>query len=631
MEYFGYAGKILHIDLSKNDIKSMPLDKELIKNFIGGRGFASKILYDEVDVEAEILAPQNPLIFATGPLSDLAPSSSRLTIAARSPATGIHGDSNVGGLFAAELKRVGYDVIIIKGKSEKPIYVWINNGVAEIRDATHLWGMNVPQTTHTLLKEVGDREASVACIGPAGENIVCSAAVIVDFDRAASKTGLGAVMGSKRVKAIVVRGELETKVYDPEEFKKAFEDAIAIYEREPTTRVGRTLGSHFLHDTHNSHGALILKNGRFGYLPPEIFKNVCAEAVNKYNVKSTSGCGYCYLGCTRNFVVDSKKHGKFIITHLDYYGLAPLLYRLDIYDLEEGFYNAKLCEELGLDMTVGQQIALMMELYERGIVRKEELDGIDLTWGNCDAVQTLLKKIAYREGAGNIFAEGIIGIIRKYPEAARYAIHVKGMDNIPQDARASRTYNFRYAVSTRGADHMRVSGLSSLVGTMFPKDLPGAVQGFIAVESFVTAINLLEVCTWAWSAYTSSLEAFRDKEKVLVRLYNSATGMNLSIEDLYRASWRTLLIERAENVRYGLRRKDDTLPERFLKEPLPIEADKMHPPYTDLNERLDIYYRARGVDVKTGIPKKETLLELGLDYVAEDLEKRGIYREVNNA
>lgn len=631
MEYFGYAGKILYVDLSKNGIKQVTLEDSLVRKFVGGRGFASKILYDEVDVEADVLAPQNPLIFSTGPLSDLAPSSSRLTIAARSPATGIHGDSNVGGLFASELKRAGYDVLIIKGKSDKPVYLWISNGIVEIRDAGHLWGMNVPEVTSALLKEVGDREASVACIGPAGENQVYSAAIIVDSDRAASKTGMGAVMGNKKVKAIVVRGELETKVYDIERFRKAFEYAISIYEREPTTKIGRVIGSHFLHDTHNAHGALLLKNGRFGYLPPEIFKNVCAEAINKYNIKSTSGCGYCYLGCTRNFVVDSKRHGKFMITHLDYYGLAPLLYRLDIFDLEEGFYNAKLCEELGLDMTVGQQIALMMELYERGIIKKEELDGLDLTWGNADAVQALLKKIAYREGAGNIFAEGLLGIVKKYPEASKYAIHVKGMDNIPQDARASRTYNFRYAVSTRGADHMRASGLSSLVGTMFPKDLPGAVQGFIAVESLTTLINLLEVCTWAWSAYTSSLEAFKEKEKVLVELYNSATGVNLSIEDLYRAAWRTLLIERAENVRYGLRRKDDTFPERFLKEPLPTEAGKFHPPYTDLDERLNIYYRERGLDEKTGIPRRETLSKLGLDYVAEDLENRGIYREVGGS
>lgn len=628
MEYFGYAGKILYVDLSKGNIKHIPLEGNLIRGFIGGRGFSSKILYDEVDVEAEVLAPQNPLIFATGPLSDLAPCSSRLTIAARSPSTYIHGDSNAGGLFALNLKRAGYDVLVIKGRSDKPVYLWINDGSVEIRDAGHLWGMGVSEVTSALLKEVGDREASVACIGPSGENQVCSAAVMIDFDRAASKTGMGAVMGNKKVKAVVAKGEREIKIHNLKDFMKAFEEAISIYEREPTTEVARRFGSHFLHDTHNAHGALILKNGRLGYLPPEIFKKVCAEAVNKYNIKSTSGCGYCYLGCTRNFVVDSKKHGKFMITHLDYYGLAPLLYRLDIFDLEEGLYNAKLCEELGLDFTVGQLIALMMELYEKGMVKREELDGLDLSWGNSEAVQTLIRKIAYREGVGNILADGIFGIIRRYPEASKYAIHVKGMDNIPQDARASRTYNFRYAVSTRGADHMRVSGLSSLVGTMFPKDLPGAVQGFIAVENFVTLINLLEVCTWAWSAYTSSLEAFRDKESVLVKLYNSVTGINLSIEDLYRAAWRTLLIERAENVRYGLRRKDDTLPERFLKEPLQIEAGRSHPPYTDLDERLDVYYRERGIDIRTGIPKKETLVQLGLDYVAEDLERRGIYREV---
>jgi len=606
-----------------------PLDPTLIRDFIGGRGFASRLLYNLIDPSIEPLSPPNPLIFATGPLTDLAPSSGRMTIAARSPTTGIHGDSNVGGLFGIELKRAGYDVLIIEGRSEKPVYIWINNREIEIRDASHLWGKRVYETTDALLKEVGDREAHVACIGPAGENLNYNAVIMVDYDRAAAKTGMGTVMGSKNLKAIVARGTLKTKVYDIKKFREAFEEALKIYESDPTTKIGREIGSHFLHTVHNEKGALILKNGRYGYLPPEIFKKVDEYAVNKYHVKSTSGCGFCYISCERNLVVDSKKHGRFTISGIEYYGLAPQSYRLEIFDLEEALYNAWFASDLGLDhSSPAQMVALMMELYERGIVTKDDLDGLELTWGNAEAVRTIFEKMAYREGKiGEIFSEGVLGIVKRFPEAAKYAIHVKGMDNIPQDSRAARTYNMRYAISTRGGDHMRASGLSKLGGAIAVDDMavPDAMKSFLVVENFTTMVNLFEVCTWAWSAYTSSFDIYKAKENVLVKLYNATTGRKVSIDDVYAACQRTILIERAENARYGVRRKDDTLPERFLKEPLPYKPGKKHPPVTDFEERLTWYYRYRGIDEKTGVPKKETLIEYGLSDVAEDLEKAGVY------
>ena len=623
----GYAGNVLRVDLSKKEVKSLPLDKELIRDFIGGRGFVAKVLWDEVTPDVSPFSPDNPLVFATGPLTDLAPSAGRVTVGARSPTTEIHGDSNFGGLFGVELKRAGYDMMVIKGRSEKPVYLKIDENGVEIRDASHLWGKGVYETIKTLIKEVGDLDAHVACIGPAGENLVYTAAIQSDYNRSASKAGMGAVMGSKNLKAIVVRGTKETKVHDIKKFREAFEEALRIYEREPTTQLGRTVGSHFLHSVHNERGALLLKNGRYGYLPPEIFSKVDEKAVNRYHIKSTSGCAFCYISCERNFLVKSAKYGEFMVHGVDYYGLAPQSYRLDIFDLEEALYNCRLCVDLGLDLSSsGQIIALMMELYERGIVRKEDLDGMELKWGDSEAVRTILEKMAYREGVGKIFANGILGIIRRFPEAEKYAFHVKGLDNIPQDFRAARTYNLRYAISTRGADHMRASGLSKLGGAIAVDDMAvsEAIKTFLIVENFTTLVNLLEVCTWAWSAYTSSFEAYKAKEKVLVDLYNAVTGRNVTIDDLYKACHRTLILERAENNRYGLRRKDDNMPRRFLEEPLPTRPGQAHPPVTDFDERLTWYYRYRGIDEETGVPKKETLLELGLDYVAEDLERRGI-------
>lgn len=623
----GYAGKTLYVDLSKRESHSVALDPVLVNSFIGGRGFASKLLYDLVDIKADPLAPHNPLVFATGPLTDLAPCAGRMTIAARSPTTGIHGDSNVGGLFGIELKRAGYDVIVVVGKSERPVYIWINDGKVEIRDAGHIWGKRVHDTTNALLKDIGDSEAHVACIGPAGENLVYSASVAVDYDRAAAKTGMGAVMGSKKLKAIVSRGTLETKVHDVRKFKEAFEEALSIYEAEPTTKLGREIGSNFLHRVHNERGILILRNGRLGYL--EDIDKVSGEAVNRYNIKPTSGCGFCYISCERNLLIKSPKYGEIRLSGIEYYGLAPQTYRLDIFNLEDGFYNARLAEDLGLDQSSSAEIiALMMELYERGIVSKDDLGGLDLTWGNVEAVRTIFEKMAYRQEVGELFANGVLGLIKRFPEAAEYAIHVKGMDNIPTDPRGAPTYNMRYAISTRGADHMRASGLSKLGGAIAVDDMaiPDAMKTFLIVEDFTTMVNLFNVCTWAWSAYTSSFEAYKAKENVLIKLYNAVTGRNITIGDAKAACQRVILLERAENVRYGLRRKDDNLPERFLKEPLPTRKGQFHPPLKDFDERLTWYYKYRGIDENTGIPKKETLVNYGLGYVAEDLEKMGVYK-----
>jgi aldehyde:ferredoxin oxidoreductase len=626
IEICGYGGSILYIDLGTRAVKKVPLDLELIKKFIGGRGLGDKLLYDLVDPNASPLAPQQPLIFVTGPLADLAPCASRLNVMARSPMTGIHGDSNVGGLFAIEMKRAGYDAIVIKGASNKPIYLWIHDDSVEFRDATHLWGKTVTETTDELIKEVGDREAHVACIGPAGEKLVINAAIIIDYDRAAAKCGVGALMGSKKLKAIVVRGTREVKVYNLKAFKEAWEEALEAFKADPGTRLGFTKGSHFLHKVHNDIGGLILKNGKLCQLPDDVIEKF-DRVVEDYCVKSISGCGYCIVSCEKNFVINVPGHGRKRVK-VDYYGLAPLSYRMDITDPRIGLELAYLTTELGMDHTFGQLIALAMELYEHKIITKDDLEGLDLTWGNVEAVRTIIIRTAYREGkVGELFAGGIKGIIEKYPEAIKYAIHVKYMDNIPQDPRANPFYNFRYIVSTRGATHLWASGLSRIAHELAPPTAPleQQMKVFLIIEDFVTLVNILGVCNWAWSSYTTSMESYKRKEKALVKLYNAATGFNLTLEDFHIVIQRIILLERAENARYGIRREHDTLPERFIKEP--ARGIKItHPPYSDLDKRLDIYYKLRGIDEKTGIPRKEVLVKLGLEDIVMDLEARGILR-----
>jgi len=625
----GYAGKILKVNLSTKKIESENLSKEWVKNYIGGRGFVTNYLFENIPPDIDPLSPFAPLIFATGPLTGIAPSAGRLTVGARSPLTKIHGDSNVGGELGVEMKKAGYDVLIITGKAENPVYLQVVDDKIEIKEANWLWGKNTIETTEMLLEKFGDREAHVACIGPAGEHLVYVAGICVDAGRYAAECGLGAVMGSKNLKAILIKGTNGIKIENIKEFKKYFGKTLALYESEPTTNLARNIGSNFLLKTHNNAGALVWRNLQYS---GEELGEVTGENINeKYVTKNRSGCYLCSLGCARHMKINKGVYKGTVYNVPEYYTVDSMGPRLGVKDLENIFYNSELCDQLGLDSTSAPSIiGFVMECYQRKIITKEDVDGLDLSWGNGKAVTILLKKIAYREGVGNILADGIIGAIKKFgPESEKYAMHIKGLDIPPKDPRAGQTYGMRYAISTRGADHERCSGVSSKAGQVVaniddlsPED---SMKIFVRLEKYVTEINLMNVCTWAWSSYSTSMDIIKKKEQYMLGIFNSATGLNLSQEDIDKATERTILSERAENARFGMRRKDDYPPKRILEDPLMIVGGKNKgktiPPCYNFDERLDYYYKYRGLDPKTAIPLESKLKELSMYKAIDELKK----------
>lgn len=621
----GYSGKLLAIDLTSGRIEKKELDKQLVKEYIGGRGFVAKLLYDYISPERDILSPSNPLILATGPLSGVAPCSGRITVGARSPLTKIHGDSNVGGEFATELKMAGYDAIVITGKAEKPVYIQIVDDEVKINNAESLWGKDTLETIRALLKEFGDKKAHVACIGPSGENLVYVSGICVDLNRFAAEGGMGAVMGSKNLKAILVRGSKGIKIADINRWKKVFQETLDLYRSEPTTEIGRRIGSNFLLEAHNEAGAMVWKNCQ--YSSGELGEITGENLNEKYVTKARSGCSLCCIGCARHTRIERGPYKGVEFNGPEYYTTNSLGPRVGVDDLENVLYNSQLCERLGLDSTSAPSIiGFAMECYQRGIITKEDVDNYELDWGNKEAITEILRKMAYRQGIGDVLADGIRAAVKKFgPASEQYAMHIKGLDIPPKDPRAGHTYNMRYAISTRGADHLRCSGVSAKSGEFAENidDMPPekSMKMFVRLEKYVTEINLFNVCTWAWSGYSSSLEVIEKKEKYLLKLFNAATGLDFTQEDIDKAEERTILTERAENASYGLRRRDDCLPKRFLEEPFPIEGGGHHAPITDFEERLDYYYKYRGLDVDTGIPSELKLRQLGMDKVAEDLEK----------
>jgi len=499
----------------------------------------------------------------------------------------------------------------------------------EIKEANWLWGKNTIETTEMLLKKFGDREAHVACIGPAGEHLVYVAGICVDAGRYAAECGLGAVMGSKNLKAILVKGTNGIKIENIKEFKKYFGKTLALYESEPTTNLARNIGSNFLLKTHNNAGALVWRNLQYS---GEELGEVTGQNINeKYVTKNRSGCYLCPLGCARHVKIDKGVYKGTVYNVPEYYTVDSLGPRLGIKDLENIFYNSELCDQLGLDSSSAPSIiGFVMECYQRGIITKENLDGLDLSWGNGETVTILLKKMAYREGFGNILADGIMGVIKKFgPESEKYAMHIKGLDIPCKDPRAGQTYGMRYAISTRGADHERCSGVSSKAGEIVVNidDLPpkDSMKIFIRLEKYVTEVNLMNVCTWAWSSYSTSMDIIKKKEQYMLGIFNSATGLKLSQEDIDKAVERTILSERAENARYGMRRKDDYPPKRILEDPLPIVGSKNKgktiPPCYNFDERLDYYYKYRGIDPNTVIPLESKLKELGMHNVTDELRR----------
>jgi aldehyde:ferredoxin oxidoreductase len=635
MNMYGWAGKILRVDLSKGKIVEQSLPKELARNFIGGRGINVRILLEETKPGTAAFDPENLLIFGTGPLTGtLAPGTGRFNVTTRSP-QGFLGDTNCGGHWAPELKFAGYDHIVIVGKSKKPSYLAIQNNDVQLKSATHLWGKDTWETQKILKNELGDSDVQTVCIGPAGENLVRFACVRTGLKNSAGRTGTGAVMGSKNLKAIAVRGTKAVQIAHPErhleavgkvyeKIKETIKSGHGYMGKDPKkAKLGGTYSAIWF--LHNDFDALVTRHHQSGYwedaikLDPKIFHE-------KY-VKRMVGCFGCPVPCTPYFEIEEGAGKRIYGEGPEFEGIAAFGAAPNVTDLKTVIKSAINADKYGVDCdSCGRVISYAMELFQRGIISEKDV-GFPLEWGDGEAVLRLIDMISKREGFGDILAEGEVragNIIGK--EAKKYALAIKGVEQ-HENLRAAAGTALAQATSSRGADHLRSEPNIEWFG-MPPEEAektygyksavdPAAYEGkaslVILYEYHAALIDMLETCKffsyWLSPYFTEDLWS---------DLFYSATGIQAKGRDLFKATERVVNVERLFIMREGARRKDDYPTWRDFEEPLPSGRFKGRVlDRTKYDAMLDEYYKLHGWDEKTGVPHRENLHKLGLDFALE--------------
>jgi len=624
-------GTILRINLSTGKITHEALSEEIAYKFIGGRGQNSKILYDETGPETDPLGPENRLIIGTGPTTGtLGLGNSRFTVTSKSPLTGILGDASGGGAFGAEVKFAGYDHVIVQGKADKPVYLWINDDEVKIKDARHLWGKTTRETADLIRKELGDEDIKTLCIGPAGENLVKYASPIPNDEAVPAETGMGCVMGSKKLKAMALRGSRSVKVAHPEKYeviiRKWFQDIL----KQPLRPLHYSIGTTRLIRLFNQEYDLTIKNAQELHRPEEEIRQFYGENfVPKYLVRHLA-CFSCGHACQKFVQIYDGPYAGEKGRRPEYGCLASLCSELGIFDFAFGLKITNLANQYGIDaQEAGPTMAMAFECYQRGILTRKDTDGLKLDWGNKEVVIELLRKIAYREGFGDILADGCLKAAGRIGKGAeKYAYHIKGKSH-PDRLTAYIPAVLGFAVATRGWDHLR--------GTIFPQITPlgppkfwdynpSYAEAVMDREHSQTAADSLEMCKF--------LTEFGLMEKGsagisrMAEVLSALTGVEFSADRLHNACDRIYNLERAYLAKHGVRREDDVPPRHFLETPLPDGPSKGKTIDREKFEELkDAWYELRGSDKRTGAPKKETLEALDLKYVAEELKTMGVYEE----
>jgi len=624
----GYGGTILWVDLEKKELVRESLKPQLAKSFLGGRGINSWLLYKNVIPKESPFHPRNPLIFGIGPITGtMLPAASRFTVTARSPLTYGQGDANAGGYFGPELKFAGYDHIVFVGRSKSPVYLFIENDRAELKDANHLWGKDTWETQRLIREELKDEDIQIACIGPAGEKLVRVACIIHGLKRAAAK-GMGPIMGSKNLKAVAVRGTKGVKVANPDEFFRICTGILKDYQRKDLTLYGTAIS--LLHEEKKgvSWATKNLQTTKFPGL-----RNITPDKFNEKYLHHLKACFGCSISCGRSYKV---KEGEF----KGLYGEGPELAAFwswgtqpQVDNLAAVLKSDVLSNQMGVDcMETGDTIAFAMECYQRGILSREETGGLELTWGNYKTVHKLIQQIAHREGIGEILGEGMRIAAQKIGKGAEYFCrHIKGQ-SFPAEMRVKHGSVLGYLTSTRGADHLRGIAVDDLMPIKHIKEhfgdealkgngLKGKGMATKWVQDMTTIPDLLGICKIFYVLSAAYTEFTPDD---FARIYTTATGMELCGEDLLKASERVYNVEQAFNVKIGgFSRKDDVLPDRLFEEKLdggPAQGKRLQREH--LEKLLDDYYEARGWDRLTTAPTRKTLEALDLESVADDLEKQ---------
>lgn len=609
----GYAGKLLYINLNERSVKEESITDQLALKWIGANGFAARRLYLKQRPGSDAFDPNNEIIIGAGPLVGTSiPFSPKVYLAAKSPLTGCYFDSVAGGHFGAELKYAGYDAVIVSGKSKIPVYIWINDGQVEFREALHLWGKGTREAQKIIKQDLSQPDAQCLCVGPAGENLVRYACVIAGV-RAAGRGGLGAVLGSKNLKAVVARGTGDLALADPDRVEEIGRNIRE--QRFPGSTLDKgysSRGTPILPEIFNPWGLLGTRNWQ-----EEQFEGgeglYHTDNLARLEVKRVS-CQGCYAKCGGIHLVKNGPYQGAMSEGPEYETEYALGSCLGISDIAAVIEMDRLCDDLGLDtISTGLTISFAMECFQKGLLKKDRAGGIELQFGDDRMAVELVKKIAYREGLGNLLAEGSKRAAEKIGGGASYyAIQTKGLEHPGHSTRGTKGMGLGYAIGTRGAHHhdgrdfeYHANPLLGYDGDRTSTAGKGYMQG--KITRWTAAADAMGYCHFVEKVFGIIL--CQDHVDIL----NAVTGLGLTLEQLQEVGERIYTTERAFNVREGVNRTKDTLPDRFFTEPIP-GGPSAGAVFTreELDGMLDEFYEDYRWDRETGIPTLVRWQELGL-------------------
>jgi len=606
----GYKKRILKVNLSDRKISEETVNDQLIHDYIGGRGFGAKLLYDGLKPGIDPLGEENLLIFLAGPMAGTkAQSFGRWLVVFKSPLTGTYYRSCGGGHFAAELKRSGLDAVIIEGQSDTPVYLWINDGNYELRDADYLWGLDCDDT-HTLIREeLQDPYIRVACIGPAGEHGVKYAGIFSDR-RAAGRGGGGAVMGAKKLKAIACRGREKVEIAEADVFAEAVKEQVRSYKSNHGFESFSRMGTQMPEFT-NVLGMFPTKNFREGILPG--WEKIESSEYTELRVCKT-GCSSCMLHCGSIAKVKNGRYSGAWAEGPEYETIWAFTGTIADPDIGLTIAADKLCDDLGLDtISTGSTIGFAYEIFERGIITRKDTGGLELIYGNSEPVLNLIRQIAYRDGFGDVLADGTLKAACRIGKGSeQFAMQVKGLELPAYDPRGAKAHGLSLLTANIGGNHNVGYAPQEMFGSPIPKQVDRfsiEEKGGLAKwnQDFTAFIETGILCVFPAHMGMVDIEMY-------ARLLSAATGIKDFTDPFYlwHVGERIFNLERMFNVREGLGRKDDVFPKRLKEEPLPDGPGAGQ--IFEEKPLLDQYYKARGWDAETGIPGSEKLEELGLSF-----------------
>jgi aldehyde:ferredoxin oxidoreductase len=617
----GYTGKILRINLSDKSYGVETLPAETARNYIGGAGFAIKTLFDEVPAKVDPLGPQNKLIFAGGPFTGTSvPCASRMAVATKSPLTNAVGMALSGGHFPAEMKFAGYDIIIIEGRAEAPIYLWISDDAVRFKKADKLWGSQTGDCQQMIKNDLGDQNIRIACIGPAGEKL-SKIASIINERRAFGRKGVGAVMGSKNLKAIALRGQGPLAVADEEKLKTARDEMARMMKAsEVLYPAFAKCGTPMVVD-HLSHLGMFPLNN-FSATGEFDLSEKIGMAVQGPLTIGKEHCYNCPVGCTH---LKMARDGQYagVLGEPEFETLYSLGGVTGVDNAEAIVAADRICDELGMDtISAGVAVAFAMELCEKGILTPADTGGMDLKFGDYENMVKLIRMIGFRQGFGDLLADGVVAAAKKIGKGSeQYAMHVKGLELPGYDVRGAKAHGLNYATSYTGADHCRGYAFQEIFGIPVPHEVDRfSAEGKGKLTKWNQDVRTVTTDCPTMCGFLLDMALPATGLSNTAALMEAVTGMTYTEEEVIQVGERVNNVAKAFNTREGFSRADDTLPGRLMDEALKGGESKGHRvSREEMESMLNEYYTERGWDPRTGALLRPKLEELGLGYIADQL------------